>query len=181
MSVAEITNMTSAEKKEALITDNLSLPNFRSSPASRTIMISAINSVMNAARDKNITILDNYDGDEMKVKADSEKTGWVLNNFFSNAIKYAPQDSTIRANVRKQRNELEFSVTDQGPGIPVEYLSKVFERFFKVPGSKVGGTGLGLAISKEFIEAQGGRIWVKSEPGSGSSFGFSLPLANDTI
>ncbi|MGZ8518234.1 MAG: ATP-binding protein, partial [Chitinophagaceae bacterium] len=59
-----------------------------------------------------------------------------------------------------------------------EYLSKVFDRFFKVPGSKAGGTGLGLAISKEFIEAEGGQIWVKSEIGSGSTFGFNLPMLN---
>jgi signal transduction histidine kinase len=147
----------------------------------QVIMKNAINAVMNAAREKNITILDNYDGDRMKVKADSEKTGWVLNNFFTNAIKYAPRDSTIKANIRNLGRELEFSVADQGPGIPAEYLSKVFDRFFQVPGSKVGGTGLGLAISKEFIEAQGGRIWVKTEPGSGSSFGFTLPASNNSI
>jgi NtrC-family two-component system sensor histidine kinase KinB len=140
------------------------------------IMNNAIKSAMNTAKEKNITILKNYQGGHVKVKADAEKTGWVLNNFLTNAIKYSPADSTINVNITRSEKGMEFSVVDQGQGIPSEYLSKVFERFFKVPGSKVGGTGLGLAISKEFIEAQGGKIWVKSEIGSGSTFGFYLPV-----
>jgi signal transduction histidine kinase len=71
---------------------------------------------------------------------------------------------------------LQFSVKDQGTGIAGEYLPKIFERFFKVPGSTKTGTGLGLAISKEFIEAEGGKIWVKSTHGEGSEFGFDLPV-----
>ena len=141
-----------------------------------TIADNAINAVLNTAREKNITIQKNYQENLGKVKADAEKTVWVLNNFLTNAIKHSSNDSTIHVSVRKSENGIEFSVLDQGPGIPSEYLSKVFERFFKVPGSKAGGTGLGLAISKEFIEAEGGQIWVKSEIGSGSTFGFNLPM-----
>lgn len=140
------------------------------------IMDNAITSVMSAAKEKNIVILKNHEDISLKVKVDAEKTGWVLNNFLTNAIKYSPADSTINVKINRAGNEIEFSVTDQGQGIPSEYLSKVFERFFKVPGSKVAGTGLGLSISKEFIEAQGGRAWVKSEIGFGSTFGFSLPV-----
>ena len=81
--------------------------------------------------------------------------------------------------VKQRGQEIEISVTDKGPGIPSEYSAKVFERFFKVPGSKSSGTGLGLAISKEFITAEGGHIWVNTEIGSGSQFGFNLPLANE--
>jgi NtrC-family two-component system sensor histidine kinase KinB len=140
------------------------------------IMNSAVNSVMNTAKEKNIAILKNYQDVHVKVKADAEKTGWVLNNFLTNAIKYSSEESTINVNIKRSGKEIEFSVADRGQGIPAEYLTKVFERFFKVPGSKVRGTGLGLAISKEFIEAQGGQIWVKSEIGSGSTFGFTLPV-----
>ena len=102
-----------------------------------------------------------------------------LNNFLTNAIKYSNEASTIIVSVRNAENSIEFSITDQGPGIPSEYLARVFERFFKVPGSKAGGTGLGLAISKEFIEAEGGQIWVRSEIGSGSTFGFNLPKSDN--
>lgn len=135
----------------------------------------AIGSVMNTARGKGISLIKKFDRDMGLVRADAEKTVWVLNNFLTNAIKYSPEAGSIEIQVNKEASEIRFSVTDHGPGIPSEHLSRVFERFFKVPGSRAGGTGLGLAISKEFIEAQGGHIWVKSEMGAGSTFGFNLP------
>ncbi|HTE33553.1 MAG TPA: ATP-binding protein [Chryseolinea sp.] len=144
-----------------------------------TITDTAINAALNTARSKNITIQKSYGEKSGTVKADAEKTGWVLNNFLANAIKHSPEDNIIAVSIRKLGNGVEFSVSDQGSGIPSEYSSKVFEQFFRVPGSKAGGTGLGLAISKEFIEAQGGQIWVKSEIGSGSTFGFNLPSSDE--
>jgi signal transduction histidine kinase len=73
---------------------------------------------------------------------------------------------------------VEFLVTDHGKGIDEKYLPRIFERYFKVPGTHDRiGTGLGLSISKEFIEAQGGRIWVSSQLGEGSRFGFRLTAA----
>ncbi len=142
-----------------------------------TVADNAVNAASNTAKGKNITIRKNYDDIAGKIKADAEKTGWVLNNFLTNAIKHSPEGSTITVSIKKSGCNIEFSVSDQGPGIPSEYSSKVFERFFKVPGSKAGGTGLGLAISTELIEAEAGQIWVKSEIGSGSTFGFNLPVA----
>jgi two-component system, NtrC family, sensor histidine kinase KinB len=139
-----------------------------------TIADNAINAALNTARQKNISIQKQYEGNIDNVIADTEKTGWVLNNFLTNAIKHSPPDGVIIVGIKRAGNAVEFFVTDQGPGIPSEYSTKVFERFFKVPGSRAGGTGLGLAISKELIEAEGGQIWVKSEIGSGSVFGFSL-------
>jgi signal transduction histidine kinase len=144
----------------------------------QSIMDQAIRTVSNTVKEKNISFEKTYHDPVLKVKADVEKTSWVLSNFLSNAIKYSPEASTISVKISPQDNQVEFSVTDRGPGIPAEYQSKVFERFFKVPGSKESGTGLGLAISKEFIEAQGGQIWTKSELGSGATFGFTLPGAN---
>jgi NtrC-family two-component system sensor histidine kinase KinB len=136
----------------------------------------AINAVTTTAREKNIHFQKNYSKEIPTVKADAEKTGWVLNNFLTNAIKYSSENSSISVNVKASDGLIQFSVADKGPGIPEEYLPKVFDRFFKVPGSKITGTGLGLAISKEFIEAQGGKIWVKSKLGEGSEFGFGLPM-----
>lgn len=137
----------------------------------------AVNTVLNAAKEKGITIKKEYEEQLNLVMADSDKTGWVLNNFLINAIKYSRVNDNIIVSVQKAGNDIIFSVKDQGPGIPQEYHSKIFNRFFKVPGSTLSGTGLGLAISKEFIEAQGGRIELESSPGSGSVFSFRLPIA----
>jgi signal transduction histidine kinase len=136
----------------------------------------AIHTVLTTAREKRIRIQKNYADGNLQVKADAEKTGWVLNNFLTNAIKYSSEGSDIVVIIRKENGAIQFSVIDKGPGIPDLYLPKVFDRFFKVPGSKKTGTGLGLAISKEFIEAQNGKIWVKSKIGEGSEFGFDLPV-----
>jgi len=141
-----------------------------------TIVETALKAVLTTAREKEVTFQKNYDENLAAVKADAEKTTWVLNNFLTNAIKYSSEGSTVVVSVREVESTIEFSVLDKGPGIPSEYLSRVFDRFFKVPGSKAGGTGLGLAISKEFIEAEGGQIWVRSEIGWGSTFGFNLPI-----
>ncbi|MGN6492188.1 MAG: ATP-binding protein [Agriterribacter sp.] len=144
------------------------------SVAPTRIAADAIGTVLNAAKEKNIRIVTDYEAALPEVKADPEKTVWVLNNFLTNAIRYAGIDSTLSVTITRHNNTIRFSVADQGPGIPSEYLDKIFDRFFKVPGTLSKGTGLGLAISKEFIEAQNGKIWVKSEIGSGSVFGFDL-------
>jgi NtrC-family two-component system sensor histidine kinase KinB len=68
-------------------------------------------------------------------------------------------------------------VRDDGPGIPKEYQSKIFQKFVQVKGQQTGGTGLGLAICKEIVRAHGGAIWVESSPGQGSTFTFTLPVA----
>ena len=144
-------------------------------PAS--IVNNAINTLNATAKEKDIHFERNYNEELPSVRADAEKTGWVLNNFLSNAIKYSSAGGKITVSIKLVDSSLQFSVKDQGTGIPDEYLPKIFERFFKVPGASKTGTGLGLAISKEFIEAQGGKIWVKSEIGAGSTFGFNLPVS----
>ena len=107
--------------------------------------------------------------------ADEDKTIWVLNNFLTNAIKYSSENNVVAVSAYKKDNSIIFSVKDHGKGIAKEYQPKLFDRYFKVPGSNEKGTGLGLAISKEFIEAQGGKIWVESELGQGATFFCSLP------
>lgn len=139
-----------------------------------SIVDETIETVLSSAKEKKITIHKNIEENLGLIKADAEKTSWVLNNFLTNAIKYSAEGSTITISVNQRRKDIVFSVTDQGPGIESEYLRKVFERYFKVPGSKPKGTGLGLAISKEFIEIQHGKIWAESEVGKGCSFKFCL-------
>jgi len=100
-----------------------------------------------------------------------------LNNFLTNAIKYSPEEATIVIQVEKKNDTVSFSVTDKGQGIDEKYLDRIFERYFQIPGrSDKKGSGIGLAICKEFIEAMGGTIWVKSKTGEGSIFGFDLPV-----
>lgn len=97
-----------------------------------------------------------------------------MNNLLSNAIRYSYENSQILISVVKESDAVIFSVEDHVQGIAPEYIEKVFDRYFRIPGSKKEGTGLGLSISKEFIESQNGKISVESEFGKGSIFRFSL-------
>lgn len=134
----------------------------------------AIESVHNAAKQKNISIQKLVPENISSVKADTDKTTWVLNNFLTNAIRYSAENAEIIISIKQEGSKIQFKVQDFGKGIDSQYKDKIFDRYFKVPGTK-GGTGLGLAICKEFIEAQGGSIWITSEIGIGSQFGFELP------
>lgn len=136
----------------------------------------AINANKSAAEHKNIHLEVDPSNTTTHINSDSEKTAWVINNLISNAIRYSYENSTIFIKAEKENNQLIFSVSDSGQGIQAQYLAKIFERYFRIPGTKKEGTGLGLSISKEFIEAQGGKIWVDSEYGAGSTFYFSLNI-----
>jgi two-component system, NtrC family, sensor histidine kinase KinB len=136
----------------------------------------AIGSLQNAAKQKNVSIKKKIAEDIPAIKADADKTTWVLNNFFTNAIRYSNNDAEVIISVQQQGNKVQFSVQDFGKGIQPQYQDKIFDRYFQVPGTKEG-TGLGLAICKEFIEAQEGKIWVTSVFGKGTTFGFELPVA----
>jgi PAS domain S-box-containing protein len=126
------------------------------------------------AEQKQIELLVETDENLPMVKADSEKTSWVLINFLTNAIRYSSEKSTIKLRLESKDHQILFTVIDTGKGIDNRYLAKVFDKYFQIPGSHKTGTGLGLAISKEFIEAQGGTIGVESELGLGSTFYFKM-------
>ncbi|MGE8423070.1 MAG: sensor histidine kinase, partial [Sphingobacterium siyangense] len=108
---------------------------------------------------------------------DNEKTAWVLTNLLSNAIRYSDEGGAICLAVKRMGARVLLRVEDQGQGIPVQYLAKIFDRYFRVPGGTKEGTGLGLSISKEFIESMGGEIDVQSVFGTGSAFFVYLPIA----
>ncbi|WP_069659698.1 HAMP domain-containing sensor histidine kinase [Arcticibacter eurypsychrophilus] len=137
----------------------------------------AVNAVKFQTEQKRITLGIKVKDNLPKVHADLEKTAWVLVNFLSNAIRYSPENSTISIEVKSMSNFIQFTVQDSGNGIEERYLDRLFERYFQVPtdGRNKSGSGLGLAISKDFIEAQKGDIFVESELGAGSKFGFNLP------
>jgi len=142
------------------------------------IVEQAIQAVLFQAQQKHINIHSTLAEGLPKIQADVEKTSWVLINLLTNAIKYSPEESGIEVSACRKKDTIEFVVKDQGKGIDEKYLPRIFERYFKVPGTHDrNGTGLGLSISKEFIEAQGGRIWVNSRLGEGSQFGFTFSAA----
>ena len=105
-----------------------------------------------------------------KLFVDSEKIAWVLTNLLSNAIRYSKENGRVVIGVRHKKEYIELYVQDFGKGIDPRYHQSIFDRYFRVPGTKVQGSGLGLSISKDFVEAHGGTLTVQSEPGKGSCF-----------
>jgi PAS domain S-box-containing protein len=143
----------------------------------KNIVDYAVKALKTTADQKHVTLNVQCDEDLPEVRADLDKTTWVLINLLSNAIKYSHEKSVVDLTVKIYKSdEIEFSVQDHGRGIDQRYLSRIFERYFKIPGATVEqtGTGLGLAIAKDFIEAQAGKIGVESEVGEGSRFYFTL-------
>jgi signal transduction histidine kinase len=121
-------------------------------------------------------------GEPVAVVADPLRVKQVLHNLVSNAVKYSPADCPIRIEAGVDGGMCVVSVTDIGCGIPADEQSRIFERFYKVDNGSTrttGGVGLGLYIAKELVESMTGRLWVRSEPGCGSTFSFSLPLAHE--
>jgi signal transduction histidine kinase/HAMP domain-containing protein len=111
------------------------------------------------------------------VLADRERLQLVLSNLLSNAIRHTPAGGRITVRAREEDETVRFEVSDTGPGIPAEYQSMIFDKFVRVPGTP-GGSGLGLSIAKDVVEAHGGRIGVGSAPGEGSTFWFTVPVAD---
>lgn len=162
----ELLNMTQVES------GNIQLSILPADP--KEILLYAINATQTQADQKQIKFDIACPENISKVQADNEKTAWVLINLISNAIRYSYDNSTIYLTIKEQDEKVQISVRDIGQGIAPQYKDKVFDRYFRVPGTKKEGTGLGLAISKEFIEAQNGQIKVDSEFGAGSTFSITL-------
>jgi signal transduction histidine kinase len=116
--------------------------------------------------------------DAPSVSGDPDKITQILFNLVSNAIKYSPRGGSVRVSATTQDRWLELVVADEGVGIPPEARARIFDRFFRVSSfetKNISGTGLGLSIVKGLVELHGGRIWVESEVGRGSSFHVTLP------
>ena len=131
------------------------------------------------AQRRAITVGRTVDGRLGTICADERKVKQVLLNLLSNALKFTPEGGKIDVRAEVRDGTAEISVRDTGVGIAVEDQQAVFEEFRQVgtAAKKVEGTGLGLAISRKFIELHGGKIWVTSTVGSGSTFTFTLPLS----
>jgi two-component system, OmpR family, phosphate regulon sensor histidine kinase PhoR len=120
-------------------------------------------------------------GELPPVRGDEARLGQVLVNLLHNAVKFSPTGGDVTVRVAVAGREVIASVEDRGVGIPKALLGRVFERFYKADRARVrgGGTGLGLSIARHVVEQHGGRIWVESEEGRGSTFSFALPIAEE--
>jgi two-component system phosphate regulon sensor histidine kinase PhoR len=112
------------------------------------------------------------------VLADAARVEQVVVNLLHNAIKFTPEGGSITVSATVQDQAVRFCVADSGIGVEQTDLPRIFERFYKVDRARAtSGTGLGLAIARHLVEAHGGKIWAESEPGRGSAFSFTIPLA----
>ena len=138
----------------------------------------AANALQVAATERNISIKLNLSPNLPAVKADPDKTSWVLVNFLSNAVRHSSDDSVIDVSASLQTGQVEFQLRDHGAGIRPEHRDRVFDRYFRAPGSngQASGTGLGLAISKEFIASMNGQIGLDTTVTDGAAFWFRLPV-----
>jgi len=117
---------------------------------------------------------------EARVLADHERIGHVFSNLIVNAVRHTQKGGSLTLGAEVVNDAVRFTVADTGKGIPREYQERIFEKFFRVPDAEPRGTGLGLYIAREIVRGHGGDIGVKSEPGKGSTFWFTLPLAAKT-
>jgi len=150
----------------------------------KSVILSAILEMGSLAAEKEIAIDADLDGAFPTVEGNEQALGQVVANLLHNAIKYSWQGGQIEVRASKQDGNLLTQVTDQGVGIAGETIPRIFERFYREPSSTMPtpcGAGLGLHICKQIVEAHGGHIWVESEPGKGSTFSFSIPLAPEAV
>jgi two-component system phosphate regulon sensor histidine kinase PhoR len=116
-----------------------------------------------------------------RVRGDEDRLGQVIVNLLHNAVKFSADGGEVVVAAQATDSDVIVSVADHGAGIPRAAQARIFERFYKVDRARfrggTGGTGLGLAISRHIVEQHGGRIWVESTEGVGSTFSFSLPIA----
>ena len=142
-------------------------------------MIQAVvTSTQSLATEKNLALKITAPPDLPAVSGDERRIAQVLLNLVGNAIKFTDAGE-VRIDAATTEGALEVSVSDTGPGISPADQEHIFEEFRQAEGSvaqRKGGTGLGLAIAKKIVEMHGGKIWVESEVGKGSTFTFSLPL-----
>lgn len=161
--IGELLNMTQVEAGRLQLMPKVTKP------------IELIDYAINANRvqaDKfNCHIEVDYPEKISKLFVDSEKIAWVITNLLSNAIRYSSENGRVVIGARQlDSNEVEIFVKDFGKGIDPRYHESIFDRYFRVPGTKVQGSGLGLSISRDFVEAHNGKLTVESELGKGSCF-----------
>jgi len=141
----------------------------------------AVNEARPAALSKRLDIITEVEESLPALEVDRVRLIHVFTNLLTNAIKHSPKGESILFRVARRNHQwVRFTITDHGPGIPLEYQARIFDKFFRVPGQPRTGTGLGLTIAKEFVKAHQGVLGVTSEPGQGSTFYVDLKIPDST-
>ncbi|RYG47282.1 hybrid sensor histidine kinase/response regulator [bacterium] len=147
--------------------------------ASDALAVKSISQVANLAKVRGVAFIDGVARPGTTFRGDEDKLRRTLINLLGNALKFTPSGGTVELIGHVREDEIEFAVKDTGEGIPEESFNRIFEKFGQVESRKAGrkmSTGLGLTFCKMVVEAHGGRIWVESQVGVGSTFRFTLPL-----
>lgn len=173
------------ERLQSIVDDLLDLTKMRAGRvevetvpiSSKTLVDAALDEHQGEAQAAGVRLAEQLDEPVLPVQADPERISLVLANLISNAIRHAPAGSTVTVGVKPSDHSVRFEVSDEGPGIAGEFQERVFEKFFRIPGTRGEGIGLGLYISREIVYAHGGEMGLQSEVGGGSRFWFSLPVA----
>ncbi len=174
-----------SERLERLISDLLELSRIESpgfqftlEPVSLAEVVQYVISLHgHRAEQKRITLRSELPADSRAVRADRRALELVFGNLLDNAIKYCPANAHVTVGAARSGDKVRVSVADSGPGIELQHLPRLFERFYRVDAGRsreLGGTGLGLAIVKHLVEAMGGSIAVESTVGAGTTFTFTL-------
>jgi signal transduction histidine kinase len=171
--IASLLELSRLESRERLL---------RYAPiAPRDYVGGAVEEFRSAYKDAGVELAVAIDPHADRVLIDPARAHLVLANLLSNALHHTPAGGSVMVSVTPQKDYVRFAVEDTGHGIPKEYADKVFDRFFQVPGTEdLGGAGLGLSIAKEIVHAHGGEMYCQGREGQGTSFWFTLPLAEKT-
>jgi two-component system, NtrC family, sensor histidine kinase KinB len=149
-------------------------------PTSATSLIQhAVRMYQANASTHGIELLGEPPVDDATVQADAQRIDLVFSNLIENALRFTPTGGRVAIRGRVANGSIRFEVADTGPGIPESLRPRVFEKFYRAPGSTGGGAGLGLSIARDLVRAHGGQIGVESETGKGSTFWFTIPTSSD--
>ncbi len=177
------------ERLQGIVDDILDLSRIQSGKielhrrtvSAASLLEQAVDDHRQLARERSIELRVSPMTIDRPVLADPDRIRLVLTNLLTNALRYTPQGGSVEVRAAPETEAVRIEVSDTGPGIPREYIPRLFERFFRVPGTQEGGAGLGLFICKEIVEAHGGRMGVESDPGQGAIFWFTLPAAPSSV
>ena len=181
------TAVADVERLRSLVNDLLDLSKIESGKLELDFVEVGVNFLLDKAvsalniqaQQNDIELIVKSLSEDISIKADANKIIWVLTNLIANALRYSDPGGEITIGALSRNSWVEIFVSDRGAGIPLEYQSKIFDKFVQVKTDKdVGGSGLGLAICQEMVRAHGGRIWVDSTVGEGSTFTFTLPKSH---